>query len=363
MLRSWSQAGASSPGAGPTTRHIGRCSNVRATTSCSSGPNAGVRPDAAPPRPASWRRWRSRRRRGRSPRTGARSSRTATSWSKRTEYRRRRSPGSAGCSAGPSAARARAADLGPGLVGAARPARPDAAARARPARRRVDERGVREHAVHPDGQLRRRRFRRRQHRCRHRRRVRPRRHRHRPSGRRDRRPHRTTPGDRVRWPGWVRCCRSLGAIAPTFGVLVVTQTLAPPDGHRARVPGRRRRRRGDAAQQPRLRDQHPGDGGRLRCGRRGDRTARWPTSGRAGGGSCTWCRSCGASWRSTSPAAYPRPAGSPPPTSPGPRIGRGSTAVAWACSPRWRSSATSSSRRRASSRTATSPTCRGSAAG
>ena len=45
-----------------------------------------------------------------------------------------------------------AADLGSGVVGATRSARPDAGAGARPARGRVDERGVRQHAVHPDGE-------------------------------------------------------------------------------------------------------------------------------------------------------------------------------------------------------------------
>ena len=45
-----------------------------------------------------------------------------------------------------------------------------------------------------------------------------------------RRPHRTTPGDRVRSPGSRPLLSVLGAIAPTFGVLVVTQTLARPMG-------------------------------------------------------------------------------------------------------------------------------------
>ena len=132
-----------------------------------------------------------------------------------------------------------------GLVGAARPARPDAAPGARPARRRVDERGVRQHAVHPDGQLRRRRFRRRQHRCRHRRRVRPRRHRHRPSGRRDRRPHRATPGDRV---GRLARSAAVGARRDRPDVRRPRRhpDAGAPDGHRPRLPGRRRRRRGDA---------------------------------------------------------------------------------------------------------------------
>ena len=49
---------------------------------------------------------------------------------------------------------------GHAVVGAARPSRPAALTRARPARRGVDVRGVRQHPVHPDRELRRRRLRR-----------------------------------------------------------------------------------------------------------------------------------------------------------------------------------------------------------
>ena len=80
------------------------------------------------------------------------------------------------------------------VVGAARPPRPAGADRARAARRGVDVVGVRQHAVHPDRQLRRRRLRRRRHRRRRRRLDRAGRHHPRPAGRRARRPHRPPPG-------------------------------------------------------------------------------------------------------------------------------------------------------------------------
>jgi hypothetical protein len=60
----------------------------------------------------------------------------------------------------------------------------------------------------------------------------------------------------------------LGALAPSFVVLVGHADTRPADGHRPRIPGRCGGVGGDAAQQPRLRGQHPGDGGRFRCRRR-----------------------------------------------------------------------------------------------
>ena len=134
-----------------------------------------------------------------------------------------------------------------GVVGATGPARPDPAPRARPAGRRVDERGVREHAVHPDGQLRRRRLRCRQHRGRHRRRGGARRHRHRHPGRRARRSHRSPAGDRVAWRGSHRCCRC-SARSPRRSVSSSSRRRRPPARARARLPGGRRRSGGDAAQ-------------------------------------------------------------------------------------------------------------------
>ena len=106
--------------------------------------------------------------------------------------------------------------------------------------------GVRQHAVHPDGQLRRRRLRRRQHRRRHRRRDRARRHRHRHPGRRARRPHRTPPDDRV---GGVARTAAVGARRARPDVRCPRRhaDLGAPDRRRARLPGGRRRRRGDAA--------------------------------------------------------------------------------------------------------------------
>ena len=68
-------------------------------------------------------------------------------------------------------------------------------------------------------------------------------------------------------------CASLGALAPNFWVLTATQTVGAPARHRARSADRRRRGRGDAAQQPRLRGQRAGDGERARRRGRGDGAA------------------------------------------------------------------------------------------
>ena len=162
-------------------------------------PEAEVCPDAWRPKPAAWTRWRSRRSDG--PFTPYRRTveRDGDELVESTEYGVT-IPWFGWLFRWPlSGAVLAAADLGAGPWWAP-PDRldPTATPGARPAGGRVDECGLRQHAVHPDRQLRRRRLRRRQHRRRHRRRVRPRRHRHRPAGRADRRPDRTTPGDRVR---------------------------------------------------------------------------------------------------------------------------------------------------------------------
>ena len=44
--------------------------------------------------------------------------------------------------------------------------------------------------------------------------------------------------DRPHSPGWHRCSRRSGALAPNFWVLVASQTVGPPAGHRARPAGR-----------------------------------------------------------------------------------------------------------------------------
>ena len=66
---------------------------------------------------------------------------------------------------------------------------------------------------------------------------------------------------------------ALGAIAPNFWVLVGTQTIGRPLGLGARAADRRRRRGGDAAQQPRLRAQRARARRRARRWRRGCRAS------------------------------------------------------------------------------------------
>ena len=158
------------------------------------------------------------------------------------------------------------------MVGAARPFRSARHHRPRPARCGVDVVGVRQHVVHADGQLRRRRLRRQRHRCRHRRLDRAGRDPARAAGRRPRRPHR--PPARRHGDGH-RCtardgCRRAGAELP---VPRRHPGDRPPDGPGTRLPRRRRGGGGDAPQQPGLRRQHPGDGQRARSRRRGDRPA------------------------------------------------------------------------------------------
>ena len=64
----------------------------------------------------------------------------------------------------------------------------------------------------------------------------------------------------------------------------------PPARAGARLPDRRRRRRGDAAQQPRLRRQRDGDGERARRRDRRDGAPARRHRRRRAGGSCTWSR-------------------------------------------------------------------------
>ena len=146
-----------------TSRSSSRCP---ATTSCSKPTTARVHSSRLEGPFSAYRRTVDRRRR----RTG------------RDDHLRRHDPlvrlavpGAGARGPGPEV-------LVPIVVGATRSARSDPGARARAVRRRVDERGVRQHALHPDRQLRRRRFRRRQHRHRDRRCVRAGRDRDRPAG-------------------------------------------------------------------------------------------------------------------------------------------------------------------------------------
>ena len=119
------------------------------------------------------------------------------------------------------------------------------------------------------------------------------------------------------WPtAWVDGARScslawltplfcaLGALAPSFWLLVASQTVARPLGIALALLAARGRRRGDAAQQPRLRGQPAGHGRRSRCRRRGRARCASPTSATTGGGWSTCSRSSGcpspSAWRGTS---------------------------------------------------------------
>ena len=155
------------------------------------------------------------------------------------------------------------------LVGTPGSARCDPDPRRRPPRRRLDERCIRQHALHADRQLRSRRLRRERHRDRCRRRGRAGRDRPGDSGCGDRRPHRPTAGDRRR--GLARPT----AVGPGRSGAVVRRTRGntdrgPPDGDRARFPGRSRRVGGDATQQPDLCGEHPRHGSGPRGGHRRD---------------------------------------------------------------------------------------------
>ena len=158
----------------------------------------------------------------------------------------------------------------------------------------VPGRRLPQHAVHPDGRLRRRRV------------------------RRVRGAPRASPAP---WCGAASCSRSpfvifadrvgrrrcwsspafcapilcaLGALAPVVRLAHGHADARPAGRHHARAPRRHRGRRGDAAELPGLRRQPAGDGHRPR--RRASRDGRCPspTSACGAGASCTSCRWC--SW-------------------------------------------------------------------
>ena len=152
-------------------------------------------------------------------------------------------------------------------------------------------------------------------------------------------------------------CASLGALAPNFWVLTATQTIARPLGIALDLLIARGRRRGDAAQQPRLRGQRAGDGERAGCRRGGDGTAPGRPGRRRLAARVRRRRWCGWSRPSTCRGDSPRHRRFEHVVETHQRraahtsIGDGSRS-----SPRSRSSPTCSSPRRRSSRTATSTT-------
>ena len=227
--------------------------------------------------------------------------------------------------------------------------------------------GVREHAVHPDGQLRRRRLRCRQHRAS----ASPAWSSVSASSSPSRRP---SLADRIGRRRVIVVVAWLGAVAVRARRDRRRRSVCSSSPRRSAARWAWRSRSSSASSPPRR--------CRATAGPTPSASWRWPAGFGAGvavlalrladvgpqrmaaGATCVslvWCVVA----LDLARAACPRPAGSPPR-----HITQRDTSAAdqpradcWPASPRWRSSATSSSRRRASSRTATSPTCRDSAGG
>ena len=153
--------------------------------------------------------------------------------------------------------------VAPWLVVTARSARRYASTRDGSAGRSIDERGLHQHPVHADRKVRCRRLWGRRLRCRIRRSDRARRH-HRGVAR--------SSACRSDWSpprdgrGRVDCATAVHpwCSGTQFRRARRHTDARPPDGHRPLVPGRRDGRRRDAEEHPRLRNQRPRDGERLR---------------------------------------------------------------------------------------------------